>query len=705
MRVQDLSLVIGQDVVRREIIAHSTSYICRLWPFEKYRGCSIKTSDAPPYKATSIPIRMQHTPLSISQKLASTTPPVKLLISRNYVVMDNGIVKVTLTNPTGSVAGVSYNGIDNVLETNFKDTNRGYWDTVWERPGDKDHTFDMLLGTKFRVIAQDKNKVEVSFTKTWNPSINGTANDLPLNIDKRFVMLRGSSGFYSYGIFEHLKDWPSLILEEARIAIKLRRTLFHYMAISDDMQRMMPTDEDRSDGQVLDYKEAVRLTHPSNPKLKGEVDDKYQYSFENKDIKVHGWVCNTPHVGFWVITPSYEDRNGGPTKLDLTSHAGPTSLAVFFSGHYAGPELGVAIKNGESWKKVFGPVFFYLNSDSGDNHPTLWEDAKRQMQEETAKWPYDFPESVDYPHANQRGTVRGQLFVRDRYINNNPVYAKSAYIGLALPGDVGSWQYETKGYQFWIQTDETGHFSITDVRPGTYNLYSWVPGIIGDYKYNYDINVKQGSDINLGHLIYDPPRNGPTLWEIGIPDRTAAEFFVPDPLPGLTNQLFNNTTQKFRQYGLWDRYTDLYPYKDLVYKVGASDYRKDWFFAHVTRRTRSRNYIPTTWQISFKLPSVDPKGTYTLRIALASATYSHLQGRINNPSRPMPHFETPSTGRSNAIARHGIHGLYWLFNFQIQGLQLQKGENTIFLKQIKGGNPFYGHQYDYIRLEGPPQQN
>lgn len=39
--------------------------------------------------------------------------------------MDNGIVKVNLTNPTGSIAGVSYNGIDNVLETDFKDTNRG----------------------------------------------------------------------------------------------------------------------------------------------------------------------------------------------------------------------------------------------------------------------------------------------------------------------------------------------------------------------------------------------------------------------------------------------------------------------------------------------------------------------------------------------------------------------------------------------------
>lgn len=45
------------------------------------------------------------------------------------------------------------------------------------------------------------------------------------------------------------------------------------------------------------------------------------------------------------------------------------------------------------------------------------------------------------------------------------------------------------------------------------------------------------SQIQLGDLIYEPPRNGPTLWEIGIPDRTAAEFYVPDPAPGFTTQL------------------------------------------------------------------------------------------------------------------------------------------------------------------------
>jgi hypothetical protein len=40
---------------------------------------------------------------------------------------------------------------------------------------------------------------------------------------------------------------------------------------------------------------------------------------------------------------------------------------------------------------------------------------------------------------------------------------------------------------------------------------------------------------------------------------------------------------RYRQYGLWERYADLYPDGDLVYTVGVSDYKKDWFFAQVTR--------------------------------------------------------------------------------------------------------------------------
>lgn len=60
------------------------------------------------------------------------------------------------------------------------------------------------------------------------------------------------------------------------------------------------------------------------------MDDKYQYSIENKDNKVHGWICMDPAVGFWQITPSDEFRSGGPVKQNLTSHVGPTTLAVSY---------------------------------------------------------------------------------------------------------------------------------------------------------------------------------------------------------------------------------------------------------------------------------------------------------------------------------------------------------------------------------------
>lgn len=66
------------------------------------------------------------------------------------------------------------------------------------------------------------------------------------------------------------------------------------------------------------------------------------------------------------------------------------------------------------------------------------------MAIETKKWPYDFPSSKDFPHANQRGAISGRLLIRDRYINRRLIPAKSAYIGLAPPGDVGSWQEDTK---------------------------------------------------------------------------------------------------------------------------------------------------------------------------------------------------------------------------------------------------------------------
>jgi rhamnogalacturonan endolyase len=46
--------------------------------------------------------------------------------------------------------------------------------------------------------------------------------------------------------------------------------------------------------------------------------------------------------------------------------------------------------------------------------------------------------------------------------------------------------------------------------------------------------------MSVGDLVFEPLRSGPTLWEIGVPDRAAEEFYIPDPDPKYINRLFVN---------------------------------------------------------------------------------------------------------------------------------------------------------------------
>ncbi|CAF2248977.1 unnamed protein product [Brassica napus] len=570
-------------------------------------------------------------------KGTSARAPTVQQIRNKEVIVDNGIVRVTFSNPKGLITGIKYNEIGNVLNPYLRA--RGYWDITWQ---------------------------------TEN-------NSLP-KLDRQ-------------------TEWPEVEMGLIRVAFKLNPDRFHYMVVADNRQRQMPTDDDRDihsgRAKLLAYKEAVKLTNPHNHMFKNQVDDKYQYSCEVKDNKVHGWISTKSNVGFWLISPSGEYRSGGPVKQELTSHVGPTTLTTFISQHYVGPDMETRYKTGEAWKKVLGPVFIYLNSDSTRNNlqHLLWEDAKRQTEQEVEAWPYGFVASSDFPTRQERGTITGRLFVNDRFL----APAGYAYIGLAPPGEAGSWQTNTKGYQFWTQTNETGYFTIDNVRPGTYNLYGWVHGFIGDFKYQNLVNVAAGSEISLDRVVFQPPRNGPTLWEIGVPDRTAREYFVPEPYENTMNPLYLNHTDKFRQYGLWQRYTELYPNHDLVYTVGVSNYSQDWFYAHVTRNIGGSTYVPTTWQIVFELPYVNWRGSYTLQIALASAARANLKVRFNNEySRPLL---SAGVGRDNAIARHGIHGAYHLYSIDVPGRLLRTGTNTIYLRQSKAVGPFEGLMYDYILLK------
>ncbi|EXB55477.1 hypothetical protein L484_001982 [Morus notabilis] len=310
------------------------------------------------------------------------------------------------------------------------------------------------------IIKEDENRNEISFAKRWNDS----SHPFPVNVDQRYIILRDYSGFYTYTILEHPKEAPAVQISMVRAVFKLQENKFQYMAITDAIQRTMPSAHDRTFGKKLAYPEAVLLTEPSKPEFRGEVHDKYQYSTDHKDIKVHGWISSNPPVGFWMITPSHEFLTTGPMNQEHTSHVGSTSLCA---------------------------------------------------QEEVAKWLYDFIHSKDYSACDQRGTVSGQLLIRDRYINES-------LFRLTL--------------HMWVWL----HLEKQDHGKGKASLYAFVPGIIGDYVYEKIVTIEPGARIELDSLVYEPPRNGPTLWEIGIPDRTAAEYSVPDPLPTLTNRLHLN---------------------------------------------------------------------------------------------------------------------------------------------------------------------
>lgn len=56
---------------------------------------------------------------------------------------------------------------------------------------------------------------------------------------------------------------------------------------------------------------------------------------------------------------------------------------MFLSAHYAGEDMVLKIQPNEPWKKVFGPVFIYVNSVPGGSdqfRAQLWDDAKMQVK-------------------------------------------------------------------------------------------------------------------------------------------------------------------------------------------------------------------------------------------------------------------------------------------------------------------------------------
>jgi rhamnogalacturonan endolyase len=571
-----------------------------------------------------------------------------------------------------------------------------------------------------------------------------------MDIETRYTMERGTSGFYTYAEYTHKASYPPAGEGESRFILESMNRTFNWLSVDQDRNQLMTSDDDLRKGVVVHAKEQRILT---SGVYANSVEHKYSYNAIMYKLTAWGWSSTKDHIGVYFINPSNEYIGGGAEKLDLIDHMSGTLLDYWTSGHYAGG-AGNHIPTGEDWKHVVGPIFVYLNaiadpkdpsqadldklaatSGSGmpavpqvwhDNALALWDDAVEKSKSVKAAWPYAWVQGVDYPHKDGRATVTGQLVL------NDPQAAKKTLphltVGLAHPdylgagsayeqrggnGRIVTWPHDGNYYQFWTDGAEDGRFTIANVRPGTYTLHAFADGVLGEFA-KADITVEAGKKIDLGKLDWQPVRYGKQIWEIGYPDRTADKFFKGDG----------------DNYWLWGwplRYGDLFP-NDITYTIGKSDYHKDWFFEEVPHSTTDAWKNPaakdplnqrfgwvnnptgqqdmwsawgrgraTTWTVKFNMPKAS-QGSAVLRVALAGADGGGPGGgglAIGVNGQAVGAIHPVAT---NALRYNTNKGVWYQYAQKFDAALLKPGANEMTFT-VPAGDVTTGVVWDYLRLE------
>jgi rhamnogalacturonan endolyase len=244
------------------------------------------------------------------------------------------------------------------------------------------------------------------------------------------------------------------------------------------------------------------------------------------------------------------------------------------------------------------------------------------------------------------------------------------------------WQNDAKNYQFWVRADDTGKFTIPNVRAGTYTLHAIADGVLGDFSLT-NVTVAAGKNLTLGKLDWQPVRYGKQLWDIGIPNRNGAEFFKGDD---------------YFHWGWHLEYAKLFP-NDVNYVIGKSDFRKDWFFEQVPHNENPANTTgtgqgrSTIWTVAFNLPDA-PHGKATLRLAICGVGTRSLTVEMNDHSIG----NVSNLVYNGTINRDGIGGYWMEHNVSFDASLMKTGANVLKLT-IPAGGLTSGILYDYLRLE------
>ena len=586
----------------------------------------------------------------------STGPDVTLKDQGDTLVMDNGIVTVTLNKARASVESLRYQGHE--------------MSTAIYYSMDGGTTYSNPSGCVYTAKVATPDMADISLKSVWN---NNRHQDV--DIDCHYVLRRGASGVYCYAILDHPASYPDTGFGEWRMVWKLSNDLLEKIYVDNLRHWQMPSSADYTTAQHMGIKEIVKLTTGVRA---GMYDCKYDFSASYYDIGCWGHASDRNHIGGWIVLGGYDFFNDGPLKQDLNAASGINHIH-FGMDHYNASSYHIAA--GQKWSKIFGPYLLYCNhSDLGAD--ACWADAKQQVIAEKSAWPYAWlTDNPLYPPAAGRGSVSGRFNVHDPL--KPALTGSNAWIGLAQPPAGGNWQFDSMHYEYWVKSDGAGNFTIPNVRPGTYTLSAFTSGAVGEYTQT-GVTVGAGAQDKLGSVTWDVPHKGSKIaWEIGVPDRTAAEF--------------RHGTDFFHGY-VWQNFSNEWP-NPLDYTIGKSNPATDWNYAQ-TSYVQGAKISPWKWRIHFALASVPASGDATLTLAIASAQRARIDVYANDESKPVATV-VPTVQGGNALLREGIHAKYCVEYVPIPVGMLKTGENLITLEFPATRSPDAHVMYDYVNLELP----